>query len=217
MSKQADPLMFWLEQEPSINSEDTMVFLPADTPTDNTLNKYNYQLSKKGQTRKHRTLSRLRAYEMEKIAMQQRTPHTRNGRTRPLVKLEVIKGEEFLKSHKHDFMELFQMTEKYQAGDRIVNTAIYPDSEMHLEERDHSHAKVLHLKNTAVIEEYEKEFYKFRSEILQEAKDNVGHHPHTAPPSSPSTARPSGSPPHPPKMSNRDPRSFITDPRRPQQ
>lgn len=127
-------------------SEDTMVFLPADTPTDNTLNRYNYQLGKKGQLRKHRTLNRLRAYEMEKIAKRRRTPYARDARPRPLVKLEVIKGDEFLNTHRKEFLELFRMTEKYQKGDQIGNTAIYPDSEIQLEERDHSHARALQLK-----------------------------------------------------------------------
>ncbi|KAF1798916.1 hypothetical protein V8B55DRAFT_1521233 [Mucor lusitanicus] len=210
MSHQMDPLMFWLEQEPASSSEDTMVFLPADTPTDNTLNRYNYQLGKKGQLRKHRTLNRLRAYEMEKIAKRRRTPYARDARPRPLVKLEVIKGDEFLNTHRKEFLELFRMTEKYQKGDQIGNTAIYPDSEIQLEERDHSHARALQLKNTTVIEEHEKEFYRLRSELYKEGRD-LGHHSPTVP------TWPTTSPPHLPKMSNRDPRNFMADPRRPQQ
>ncbi|KAK4516694.1 bifunctional uridylate/adenylate kinase [Mucor velutinosus] len=207
-----DPLIFWLEQEPTINSEDNLVFLPADTPTDNTLNKYNYQLSKKGHVRKHRTVNRLRAYEMEKIAMRRRTPHARDARSRPLVKLEVIKGEEFLNTHKGELMELFKMTEKYQKGDKIVNTATYRDSKLCLEEWDHSYARGLQTKNAAVIEEHEKEFYRLRSEIYNNEVRDPGHHSHTASSSSSSTV-----PPHSPTMSGRDPRSSITDSRRPQQ
>ncbi|KAL9542843.1 hypothetical protein MBANPS3_008405 [Mucor bainieri] len=214
MSKPADPLMFWLEQEPATNSDDTTVFLPADTPTDNSSSRYNYQLSKRAQTRRQRVLCRLRAYEMEKITMRRRTPNARDARPRPLVKLEVIKGEEFLNSHKDDFMELFKMTEKYQRGDNITKTAVYPDSELHLEERDPSHMKALQAKTWPVIEE-EREFYRLKSELPHEGRDHhVDYHAQPSPSSS--TARPINNNP-PLKMPNRDPRSSIADPRRPQQ
>ncbi|CAO3627207.1 unnamed protein product [Mucor fragilis] len=219
MSYQIDPLLFWLEQEPALQSKNTAIFLPADTPTDNTLNKYNYQLAKKAQIRKHRALNRLKAYELEKIALRRRMPNPKDAKPRPLVKLEAIKGDEFLASNKKELMELFEMTKQHQQGDRFVNTAIYPDSELHLEDRDHSFARALQLKNSAVIEEHEKEFHRLRSEIYNDARD-LGQHSHTASPSSSPTTAPTWptlSPPHQPKMSNRDPRSFMTDLRKPQQ
>lgn len=73
-------------------------------------------------------------------------PNPKDAKPRPLVKLEAIKGDEFLASNKKELMELFEMTKQHQQGDRFVNTAIYPDSELHLEDRDHSFARALQLK-----------------------------------------------------------------------
>ncbi|CAO0802761.1 unnamed protein product [Mucor circinelloides] len=213
MAHQVDPLLFWLEQEPASSSEDAVVFLPADTPTDNSLNRYNYQLGKKGHIRKFRTLDRLRAYEMDKIASRRKMPHANDSKPRPLVKLEAIKGQEFLNNHKNEFMELFKMTEKYQKGDKVVNKAVYPDSEIHLEEWDPNQARTLQMKNLLILEEHEKEFYRLRSEIFNEARD-LGHHQQTA--SSTAPIQSTDSPPRPPRVSSRDPRGYMTDHRKPQ-
>ncbi|KAI8640611.1 hypothetical protein BD408DRAFT_234454 [Parasitella parasitica] len=163
MSNQVDPLLFWLEQE-SVNS-DADIYLPADTPNDYALSKYNYQLDKKKHMKRHRAIARLKAYELEMITNKRKSqpPDDPQISIPPFAKLETIGSDEFLNDHVKEIIEILALTGK--DGQRPVEESVNIASNVHLEERDHNYARSLQIQNLARVDEYEREFARIRNQI----------------------------------------------------
>ncbi|CEP10839.1 hypothetical protein [Parasitella parasitica] len=146
MSNQVDPLLFWLEQEP-VNS-DADIYLPADTPNDYGLSKYNYQLDKRRHMKRHRAIARLRAYELEMITNKRKSqpPDDSQIPIPPFAKLETIKGVDFLNGHVKEIIEILKLAKKRHMDDQIlVQETVDSVSNIHFEERDHNHARLLQI------------------------------------------------------------------------
>jgi hypothetical protein len=140
---------------------DADIYLPADTPLDYASNKYHYQLDKRRHMKRFRTLQRLKAYKFEKIANRRKMP-TNNSHIppRPFTKLETIKGDNFLNGHVNEIVEILQMV---QASDKYEQINVFPPSDIRLEERDHSCARLLQIKVTTIMNIHYQKYTKYGS------------------------------------------------------
>lgn len=132
---------------------DADIYLPADTPLDYASNKYHYQLDKKRHMKRFRTIQRLKAYKFEKIANRRKMPtNDPYIPPRPYAELEVIKGNDFLNGHVNEIVEILQMVQNnHQVNDKHDQINVFPASDIRLEERDHSYARLLQIKVTIIM------------------------------------------------------------------
>lgn len=132
---------------------DADIYLSADTPLDYALNKYHYQLDKKRHMKRFRAIQRLKAYKFENIANRRKTPsNDLHIPPRPFAELEVIKGDDFLNGHVNEIVEILQMAKNnHQASDKYGQIKGFPTSDIRLEERDHSYARLLQIKVTIIM------------------------------------------------------------------